>query len=53
MGQRAEALVSIAEAVRIHRALAETNPIAFLPDLAITLTIRPTGRATWASAPKP
>ncbi len=35
MGQRAEALASIAEAVRIRRELAEANPDAFLPDLAV------------------
>ncbi len=37
MGQRAEALTSIAEAVRIRRALADANPAAFLPDLAMSL----------------
>ncbi len=37
MGQRAEALTSIAEAVRIRRALAEANPDAFLPNLAMSL----------------
>jgi tetratricopeptide (TPR) repeat protein len=37
MGQRVEALASIAEAVRHYRALAEANPDAFLPDLAGSL----------------
>ena len=37
MGQRVEALASIAEAVRIRRALAEANPDAFLPNLASSL----------------
>jgi hypothetical protein len=39
MGQRAEALASIAEAVRIRRALAEANPDAFLHDLATSLSV--------------
>jgi tetratricopeptide (TPR) repeat protein len=37
MGQRAEALASIGEAVRHYRAPAEANPDAFLPDLAASL----------------
>jgi tetratricopeptide (TPR) repeat protein len=37
MGQRGEALASITEAVRIYRALAETNPDALLPDLGNSL----------------
>jgi hypothetical protein len=40
MGQRAEALASIAEAVRIRRSLAESHPDAFLPDLALSLSVR-------------
>jgi len=39
MGQRSEALASIEEAVRIRRALAEANPDAFLPDLAMSLSV--------------
>jgi len=37
MGQWAEALVSISEAVSIRRKLTEANPDAFLPDLAMSL----------------
>jgi len=37
LGQRAEALASIAEAARMCRALADANPSAFLPDLAVSL----------------
>src|ERR1019366_5490304 len=37
MGQRDAALQSIAEAVTIRRKLAEANPDAFLPDLAMSL----------------
>jgi Tetratricopeptide repeat/Anaphase-promoting complex subunit 5 len=37
MGQRAQALASIDEAVGMRRALAEGNPDAFLPDLAVSL----------------
>jgi hypothetical protein len=37
MGLRAEALASIAEAVRIRRALANADPAAFLPYLAMSL----------------
>lgn len=37
MGQRAEALASIVESVRLFHALAAANPGAFLPDLASSL----------------
>jgi hypothetical protein len=37
MGQRAEALQSIEEAVRVYRELVEKNREAFLPDLAMAL----------------
>ncbi len=37
MGQRPEALAAIQEAVTIRRALAQANPDAFLPDLAMSL----------------
>jgi len=37
MGQRAEALDSITEAVKHYRQLAEANPDAFRPDLAMSL----------------
>jgi hypothetical protein len=36
MGERAEALRSIAEAVQIRRELEKANPDAFLPDLALS-----------------
>lgn len=39
MGQRAEALASIAEAVPHYRALAHANPGAFLPNLAKALSV--------------
>ena len=39
MGQRAEALASIQEAVLIRRQLAQSNPAAFLPDLARSLFV--------------
>ncbi|GHI92513.1 hypothetical protein TPA0905_74270 [Streptomyces olivaceus] len=37
MGQGAEGLAAIEEAVRIHRSLAEANPDAYLPNLALSL----------------
>jgi len=39
MGQRAEALASIQEAVRIYGELAQSNPAAFLPNLATSIGV--------------
>ena len=50
LGRREEALTAAEEAFRLYRTLAEAQPDAFIPDLALSLNNLANRSAIWGGA---